>query len=286
MKKQRTIMPALVSILIPVYNRASILPETLDSAISQTYSNIEIIIVDNHSTDDTWNIIQNYAKLDSRIKSFRNETNIGPVRNWRVCIEKASGEFGKILFSDDIIESTFIEKTLPYLEDKEVSFVFTGINTIKGVGAVNECEYISSTYWKQTSNKYPSKMFIYDALFKNGIVPCSPSAALFRLDDLKINLIDNLPFFKNFVHHGSGLDLLIFLLTANNYSKVAFVANPLVTFRGLTESLTVKYWDSLSLYHYQAKLWFVDNSIHYGIVRKKLFISYLIFKKIIKSMFK
>ena len=63
----------LVSILIPVYNRASIVSRAIDSALSQTYSNIEIIIVDNNSTDSTWDILLKYKQRDSRIKIFKNE---------------------------------------------------------------------------------------------------------------------------------------------------------------------------------------------------------------------
>ena len=101
----------LVSILIPVYNRDKFIEETINSALSQTYQNIEIIIVDNNSTDNTWRIIKKYTKKDNRIKAFKNDTNIGPVRNWKKCTDKADGEFGKILWSDDLIAPEFIEKT-------------------------------------------------------------------------------------------------------------------------------------------------------------------------------
>ena len=66
-----------VSILIPVYNREDLIGQTLNSAIDQTYHNIEIIVVDNASTDNTWKVIQRYEKQDGRIKAFRNNTNIG-----------------------------------------------------------------------------------------------------------------------------------------------------------------------------------------------------------------
>ena len=80
----------LVSILVPVYNRENLIEETVNSGLSQTYENIEIIIVDNQSTDGTWKILEKLASQDKRIKIFQNNTNIGPVRNWKRCIDEAS----------------------------------------------------------------------------------------------------------------------------------------------------------------------------------------------------
>lgn len=93
----------LVSILIPVYNREDMLKRAVDAALNQTYDNIEVIISDNASTDNTWEVCLDYAKKDKRVKVFRNEKNLGPVLNWKCCIDRATGELGKILFSDDAI---------------------------------------------------------------------------------------------------------------------------------------------------------------------------------------
>lgn len=71
-------MNNLVSILIPVYNRENLIEETVQSALNQTYKNIEIIVVDNQSTDNTWEILQKLASQDERIKIFQNNTNIRP----------------------------------------------------------------------------------------------------------------------------------------------------------------------------------------------------------------
>ena len=60
-----------VSILVPVYNREDLIGQTLNSALNQTYKNIEIIVVDNSSTDNTWEVVQSYEKQDSRIKAFQ-----------------------------------------------------------------------------------------------------------------------------------------------------------------------------------------------------------------------
>ena len=116
-----------VSNLIPTYNREKIILETLSSAISQTYENTEIIVVDTKSTDNSFEIIKEFAKSHPNVKVYQNEENIDPVRNWRRCLDYATGEYAKILWSDDLITPDFIEKTLSYIIDHEdVGFVFTG----------------------------------------------------------------------------------------------------------------------------------------------------------------
>ena len=91
----------LVSIVIPVFNRETLVQEAIESALKQTYDNIEIVVVDNCSTDKTWEVLQKYN--NPKIKIFRNNTNIGPVLNWKKGIELSSGEYIKLLFSDDMI---------------------------------------------------------------------------------------------------------------------------------------------------------------------------------------
>ena len=66
----------IVSILIPVYNREDYIGACIESAIKQTVTNIEIIIIDNASTDGTWVICQKYSERDSRIRIIRNEVNL------------------------------------------------------------------------------------------------------------------------------------------------------------------------------------------------------------------
>ena len=94
--------------------------------LKQTYNNIEIIIVDNCSKDNTWKLLQDYAKKDKRIKVFRNDKNIGPVLNWKRCLEEAKGEYAKLLFSDDLISDNFIKNSLSVF-DKNVAFVISEI---------------------------------------------------------------------------------------------------------------------------------------------------------------
>lgn len=108
-------MEPLVSILIPTYNRANLLKRSIQSALNQTYENIEIVISDNNSDDNTDKIVNSFT--DRRIKYFKNESNIGPILNWRNALVKSSGDYCILLCDDDyIIESNYIRNSVELLK--------------------------------------------------------------------------------------------------------------------------------------------------------------------------
>lgn len=108
--------PGLVSIGIPVHNSQNTIWKCIDSAVKQDYLNIEIIISDNSSTDETSNICRQFALIDSRIKYFRQEQNIGAVANFHFVLEKANGEFFRWLAADDLITNDSISESLILLK--------------------------------------------------------------------------------------------------------------------------------------------------------------------------
>ena len=98
-----------ISILIPIYNASMYLKKCLESVINQTYSNLEIICINDGSTDNSLDIIQEYAKNDSRIKII-NKPNSGYGASMNMGIDMASGEYIGIVESDDYIEHNMYEK--------------------------------------------------------------------------------------------------------------------------------------------------------------------------------
>lgn len=110
MNENKKISNPLVSICIPVFNGASLIFRALESCINQTYKNIEVIVVDNASSDRTKEIVLKYAQKDPRIKYFRNETNIGPVLNLHKSFQLASGDFIQFLCHDDWLSRNYIEE--------------------------------------------------------------------------------------------------------------------------------------------------------------------------------
>jgi glycosyltransferase involved in cell wall biosynthesis len=246
-----------VSILVPVYNRETLIEESVHSALNQTYKNIEVIVVDNKSTDKTWDILNKLAREDDRIKIFQNETNIGPVRNWKRCIDEASGVYGKILWSDDLIMPDFIEKTLPFFDNLDVGFVFTKVNIFSDTNA-------AIYYDLGKTGLYDASLYINKILsdYENIAMPVSPGCALFRLEDLKNNLLINIPnpINSDFSQHAIGNDLVLLLLTAVNYKKIGYQSEVLSHFRSHADSISIKSEDGKLFFMYSlAKAFFVEN---------------------------
>jgi glycosyltransferase involved in cell wall biosynthesis len=114
----------LVSILIPTYNRAALLPQAIQSALDQTYPSIEILILDDCSPDDTTSAAAPFTN-DPRVRYIRHQTNLGLPRNWQYGIDNARGEFFTILHDDDAFEPTFVKTLLaPLLGDPDLVLSF------------------------------------------------------------------------------------------------------------------------------------------------------------------
>jgi glycosyltransferase involved in cell wall biosynthesis len=111
-----------VSIGLPVYNGENYLEEALCSLLSQTFTDFEIVISDNASTDRTSEICQTYAAKDPRIRYLRNETNIGPRRNWNRVFTLSRGEYFNWTAHDDKYAPQFLEKCVEVL-DRDPSVV-------------------------------------------------------------------------------------------------------------------------------------------------------------------
>lgn len=252
----------LVSILIPVYNREKIVSRAIDSALAQTYRNIEIIICDNASTDGTWSVLQEYAEKDNRVKIFRNETNVGPVRNWKECLNHATGEYVKFLWSDDEILPTFVETMLrPVLNDPQVGFAWSDI-TIRADDY--ECTHV---YHIGKEGLYKGMHFIKEAFKKQSNMPVSPGCALFRKSDIEQFLICDIPNKEGLVcaKYGAGNDLLLFLQPAYKYPYFYYTPQDLSIFYASKDSFTVN--NNLLPYYKAARFYFLRGKWNISYLR-------------------
>ena len=100
----------LISICIPTYNRGDYIHRALESSIRQSYENIEIVVADDASTDDTEAVVRRYMAKDKRIKYFKNNPNLGGQKNFFKAIEFSSGEYIQGLCDDDWISENYIEE--------------------------------------------------------------------------------------------------------------------------------------------------------------------------------
>ena len=113
----------LVSIIMPNYNSANYIVNTVNSVLLQTYSNWELIIVDDCSTDNSLEIINQFN--DARIKVYKTDVNSGAATARNIAIEKAQGDWIAFLDSDDIWISDKLEKQLKFMVENDYSFTYT-----------------------------------------------------------------------------------------------------------------------------------------------------------------
>jgi glycosyltransferase involved in cell wall biosynthesis len=112
------------SVLIPAYKSAGIIGATIKSIQNQTFSDFELIIVDDNSPDNTEKVIKDFQKKDKRIKCFRNEKNLGYSGNLEHCRQLARGKYIYLMGNDDILSSVALEKTFnAFKMDKDVGVV-------------------------------------------------------------------------------------------------------------------------------------------------------------------
>jgi len=109
-----------ISVCIPTFNGEPFLRECLDSVLSQTYQDFELLLVDDCSSDGTNTIAQEYCARDTRVRYFRNDHNLGLVRNWNRCIALARGEWIKFVFQDDSIAQDCLARMIDKSRNRAV----------------------------------------------------------------------------------------------------------------------------------------------------------------------
>lgn len=119
-----------LTIGLPVYNGARFLRAALDSLLGQTFTDFELIISDNASTDETQSIAESYTQRDARIVYVRHPRNQGAASNFNFVVERASGEYFKWAAADDLCAATFLERCVDVL-DRDPSVVCCHARTCK-----------------------------------------------------------------------------------------------------------------------------------------------------------
>lgn len=129
----------LISVITPCYNAASYISEAINSVIAQSYSNWEMLIVDDCSTDNSALIIQKYSSVDSRIYYFKTDQPSGsPCIPRNIGIQNASGRYIALLDSDDAWLPHKLEEQLPLFEDEHTAVVFSNYEKMNEVGERSE----------------------------------------------------------------------------------------------------------------------------------------------------
>lgn len=224
-----------VSVLIPCFRSAAYLHRALDGVLAQSFAGWEAVVVDNASDDGTFEVARGYAARDPRVRAFRNEENVGPVRNWRRCAELARGEVAALLFSDDWWEPGFLAAAVPLL-GADVGLVFGAVRMRQGGPAGPG----PIAYQLPAGGAFPSGDFLRWAYLGGPELPVSPGCALARTADLRRWLGATLPREEEmgYLRHGAGPDLWVYLQACRDYPRLAHLREPLVSFLDHPGNLT------------------------------------------------
>ena len=271
----------LVSICIPTFNGEKYLSDTLNSVIAQSYKNFEVIIGDDDSVDNTFEIISKYqSQMKQQVKLIRNNKRLGIGANWNNTIAHAKGKYIKMLFQDDVMAPNCLERFVEILESDSTigllackrkfiidkDFNFEAENWLKLHGnlqhALNGSEFESGVLDKSFIR---SKLFFNSPLNKIG----EPSCTMIRRD-----IICDVGYFNEQLKQKLDYEFYYRLL---KHSHIKIIEEKLISIRLHGNQATVKNsknnLDETSLYEmsilknlfwqlsYQQRLTLIDNQI-------------------------
>lgn len=131
-------MDKTVSIIIPIYNSELYLNRCLDSVLSQRYTNLEVLLIDDGSSDNSLSICREYAAKDNRIRVIHQD-NRGASAARNTGLDNATGEYIMFCDSDDMVSDMWVQRIINALSDKEVIMPFTGIcDFVEQLGTKND----------------------------------------------------------------------------------------------------------------------------------------------------
>lgn len=156
----------IVSIITPCYNGEKYISETIESVIKQTYSNWEMLIIDDGSTDNSAKIIDKYVSKDGRIR-FLRQKNSGSATARNNGIKHAKGRFIALLDADDIWKPNFLEEQLKFMKEKNTICVFSSYNRIdsasRQIGHTTKAKPFITTKDMKIMNQIGCLTGVYDS---------------------------------------------------------------------------------------------------------------------------
>ena len=220
-------MEDLISVIVPVYNVEDYIEKCLDSIINQTYNNLQIIIVDDGSPDDSGKICDDYAKKDSRITVLHKENGgVSFARN--IGLQNATGNWVTFVDSDDWIKNDYIEQLLKIAKQDNADVVLCGYNRVNNTAR----QEINATGGKDTFSL--SEYLIKTLNPQTGFGFC-------HMKLIKKDCIQNLRFDENLV---VGEDALFNMQLSKNIKKAVFYKKALYNYRNNSNSVVKRYDDN------------------------------------------
>lgn len=223
----------LVSICIPTYNGEKFIKETVESILAQTYTNFEVVISDNKSTDSTLEIVKKILSETDVSYKIHSQNPNGIGDNWNNCIKQSSGKYIKFLFQDDILERNCVSEMVSLAEsNQEIGLVYSKRKIL-----VNDSDDFSSwltrfknlhTHWDSNITDFSvcsGRKYMKDKNFLNEPLNkiAEPSATLIRKE-----CFDKIGSFRNDLKQV--LDIELFHRIMISYD-IGFIDQELVSFR-------------------------------------------------------
>jgi glycosyltransferase involved in cell wall biosynthesis len=223
-----------VSVCIDAYNYADFLPRAIESALTQTFRDVEVIIVDDCSTDNSHEVACHHARQDDRIRVHKNPANLGMVRNRNACLKLAQGEFVKFVHADDYFSTPdALGKMVARMDANPVaSLAACAMNFVNGDGRLQgrSPEYFSG------QRSLTGTTVITRCLSEQKNLIGGPSATLFRRR-LAMRGFDESYF------HAADLEMWFHLLEQGGFE---YVDEPLIAYRWHARMQTEKDRGTLS----------------------------------------
>lgn len=144
MEPKGAVSEPLVSIVMPLFNAEPYIEETLSSIEGQTYTNWELIVVDDCSTDSSPRIVAEHAERDPRIALYHAERNIGAAGTRNVCLSKVTGAFVAYMDADDVWLPEKLERQIAFMRANDVDMCFTSYETIDAAGSHRNYVHVPS----------------------------------------------------------------------------------------------------------------------------------------------
>lgn len=155
-------MTKLVSIIVPIYNSSAFLRKCIDSLVSQSYKDIEIVLFDDGSRDDSFKICNQYAEKDSRIKVFSRE-NRGVSQTRLDAFHNSTGEYITFVDADDYVEEDYVSLMVKHLERENVDVVSSQHNNVIGQKIDKDIRNIQGSFDKQGIENLLETKYLYDS---------------------------------------------------------------------------------------------------------------------------
>lgn len=259
----------ILTIGIPTYNRAARVVESVKEIQKLQIQDIEILIIDNNSQDETEKKMKDLSILDARINYIKNQKNIGGIANLTKILKEAQGEYIYLISDEDIINIEFIINIMPILESKRFGLIFGSIY-----------DKISNSMYKKELNREYNNIFeipnneLQDIVFRGYM-----SGIIFKKEKINLDVLYKyLPDTRHLYPHA----LAILTMIKNSKVKtineiICFMKNDLgtETIQSVNKK-KIEYWEPIARIE-QIKFWIEvieDKELNYNLEeRKKLFSS-------------